>query len=168
MKKFDIEKPDEVAKWFKRGTDQAAERAALGTAMRIVNHIVTEVIPTTSPKPVDRGLYRAGWRAKKVKGGGEVSNATPQAPIIERGARAENVKAGRKMVDALTEWVRRKGIATDEKEARGIAFAIAMKLRRTGIFNGGKGLRVLERALKRVEEFFNDELKSELKKAMKR
>lgn len=143
----------------------AAEKGLLSAAARLVAHIQTVTIPQADPQPVDRGMYKAGWRYKAIKGGAEVYNTTPQAPIIEYGAKAANIKVGRKMIDALAQWVRRKGIAKDEREARQIAFAIAFTMKKKGIFNGGKGLRILEKATERAPEFIRQEVDREIKRA---
>lgn len=169
-KKFDLSQREEVGRWLEEGTDQAALRAMRATAARLVSHIVTEVIPTESRPPVDRGLYRASWRHRSDPKGAEVYNSSPQAPIIEYSARAANVKVSRKMIDALASWVRRKGIVGKGKgaaaEARGVAFAIAASMRKKGIF-GPKGLRILEKASARVEEFFREELVREMGRSFK-
>lgn len=161
---------------------KAAESGLLAAAHKTVAHIQNEVIPQTEGLGTDRGIYRAGWRAMKVSGGADVMNRVPHAVFIEYGVRAGNVKIGRKMIDALTEWVRRKGIgghtefgglggrtkhvkATDA-EARSIAFAIANKLKKTGIFNGGKGFKVLARASQMIPQFIREEVQRELRKAI--
>jgi hypothetical protein len=173
-KVFDASRPGEVERWLKKGFGKAAERAMLGTAARLVAYITTEVIPAQKPQPVDRGMYRAGWRFKRVKGGAEVFNSTPQAPIIEWGARAANIKIGRAMINALTAWVKRKGIVKGrgkdaDTEARGMAFAIANSMKRKGIFNrnGKNGLRILEKATRKVPKFLDEEFKREVARELK-
>jgi len=170
-KVFDASRPEEVERWLNKGFAKASERAMLGTAARLVAYITTEVIPAEQPQPVDRGMYRAGWRFKRIKGGAEVFNSTPQAPIIEWGARSSNIKVGRAMINALTAWVKRKGIVKGRgkdanDEARSMAFAIANSMKRKGIFNrGGKnGLRILEKSLGRVSKFLSEEFKREVKR----
>ena len=164
--KFDVSQAPEVARWLEKGFEKAGERAMVATAARLVAHIQNEIIPNLEPPPVDRGLYRAGWRHKAVKGGAEVYNSTPHAPFIEHGVRAENVKVGRRMIDALAAWVLRKGIAGKGRgakaEARQIAWAIAMKMKERGIFARGKGFRVLEKAVAHVGRFLDEEFKREV------
>jgi Bacteriophage HK97-gp10, putative tail-component len=173
--KFDISEAEEVARYLGFSIDAVAKRAILATANRVVQHITTQIIPNTSPQPVDRGAFRAGWKAKKDPDGAEVRNTLPYASIIEYGARAENIKIGRKMIEALAAWVRRKGIGGSKtasgrvrrpsvEEATSIAWAIAKTMQKKGIFNGGKGLRVLERALVIVQNAFAQELKTELER----
>lgn len=167
---FDISQHAEVSKYLDKGFENAAKRAMLATANRVVGVILTEVIPGLNPQPVDKGMYRAGWRAKKVTGGAEVYNNTPHAPIIEYGARAENIKVGKAMIDALTKWVIRKGIVGKGKgakdQARSVAFAIANSMKKKGIFNrdGKQGLHVLDKALERVGDFVSEEFANEMKR----
>lgn len=165
MKVFDAERSGEVRIWVEQGFDHVAKRAIVATAMKVVSVIQTEIIPMEDPQPVDRGLYRAGWRFKKTGDGVEVFNTVPHAPMIEWGVRAENVKIGRVMIDALEKWVIRKGIG-DSKSARGIAFAIANKMKQRGVFNreGKKGLRILEKAVKKIPRFLDDMFRAELRR----
>jgi hypothetical protein len=109
-----------------------------------------------TPVPVDRGTYRAGWHFRKTAGGADIYNAEPVALFIEHGVRAGNVKPGRAMIAALTEWVIRKRLVTTVKiKARGlapatrkqlqqddlharatqVAWAIARGMQKRGIFN---------------------------------
>jgi hypothetical protein len=176
VKKFDISQHQEVARFLGQTIDAAAERAVLSLALRIVQRIVTHEIPVQHPEPVDRGAYRAGWRAKNIAGGAEVRNTLPYAAVIEWGARAENVKIGRLMIIALSGWVVRKGLIPPQEgknaavrrgrvqiAATKMAWAIAMAMKKRGIFNrDGKGLRILEKAMKRADDFFEEELLREI------
>lgn len=176
--KFDISEAEELAKYLGFSIDDVALRAIHSTALRVVQHITTVVIPAEPHQPVDRGLYRAGWRAKRFEKGAYVYNPVPYAPIIEYGAKAERVKISRLMIIALTGWVLRKGLVKPAvtgrgkaakaaklaaaQEAEAMAWAIAMAMKKRGIFNHGKGLRVLEKALKIVQNAFAQELKDEI------
>jgi len=164
-KVFDASRPEEIRHWLEAGFEKAAERAVLATAARLISHIQNDVIPKEDPKPVDRGLYRAGWRMKAIRKGAEVYNTVPHAPIIEYGARAQNIKIGRVMIDALERWVIRKGIA-GKADARGVAFAIANSLKKKGIFNRGGpgGLRILEKALVKLGDFLSREFPVEIRR----
>jgi hypothetical protein len=144
----------------------AAVKGLYSAAVRTVSHIQTVVIPREPRVPVDRGIYRAGWRAEKLPDGAMVINTVPYASIIELGARAGNIKPGRKMIDALTEWVRRKGLAKKggTLEARQIAWAIARHMQKHGIFNEGKGLRILEKAVVQIPQFIDEEIRREIQK----
>lgn len=152
---------------------KAASNGLLAAAHRAVEYIVSDVIPGMPNPPVDRGIYRAGWRAKRNGTGAVVENNTPQAPIIEGGARAKNIKIGRAMIEALAAWVRRKGIGgrtvtsrngnkrfvkASKTEATQIAWAIAMNMKKTGIFNRGRGLGVMKKASARFPAFIQEEV----------
>lgn len=174
MASFDAKDAGRVAKHIQKAVEESAQKALLSTAARIVGHIIADVIPSLPRPPVDRSAYRAGWRFTPSGDGAEVYNAMPYASIIEYGARAENIKVGRKMIDALAQWVLRKGLvargrgkaakAAAEVEARRMAWAIAMKMKAKGIFDEGKGLRVLEKALKMLPQFFAEEWRRECEK----
>lgn len=151
---------------------RAAEKGLYSAGLRMVRHIQTVVIPATerdvegARPPVDRGAYRAAWLLAKL-GPREVlvSNSLPYAAVIEEGARAANVKVGRAMIDALAAWVVRKGIVGRKEgpmAARSVAWAIAKKMQKDGIFNKGRGLRVLERAMKSAPQFLREEVEREL------
>jgi hypothetical protein len=131
------------AAMFKR----AAQRGLVLAGQRGVQVVVTQIIPSRTPAPVDRGVYRAGWKSESIDENTVlISNPEPHAVLIEKGVRAENVKIGAVMIRALSEWALRKGIARDEKESVGIAWAIAKTMQKRGIFNrrSGNGLRILE------------------------
>jgi hypothetical protein len=142
---------------------QAAIAGCLSAAMRGMQIIVTQIIPSRTPEPVDRRTYAAGWRAYSIPTGGVIENLEPHAPIIEDGARAENIKPGRAMLDALAEWVVRKGIAPQE-EARGVAWAIARAMQRRGIF--GRGMKVLAELVERhLPKILEEEIAHEIERA---
>lgn len=145
---------------------KAARRALHSAALRAVQYITTELIPQVKPhEPVDRGAYRAGWRVKKTERGADIINTLPYAPIIEYGARPENIKIGHAMISALSEWARRKGIAGPEPgDATRIAFAIATAMKTKGIYNQGRGLRILEQAVAKIPAFLDEEFAREVKK----
>ncbi len=164
--------PRNRRRWSASKPHCAAERAILASALAVVAKIVNVVIPAEPRQPVDRGAFRAGWRAKAVSKGAQITNTMPYSEVIEYGARAENIKIGRKMIEALAEWVLRKGLVGKGKgkagkiaakaAAIGMAWAIAQSMKKKGIFNGGTGLRVLEKGLKGIEEIFARELKTEI------
>lgn len=173
MQSFDISQRAELAKVVAAEVQKKARLGAYSAALRLLGHIKAVVIPATPSEvtgahpPVDRGLYRAAWATTRTDGGGDVYNPLPYAPIIEWGARAANIKIGKVMIDALTEWVLRKGLVSGKSkdaasEARGVAFAIANAMRKRGIFDGGKGLRVMERAMKKAPQFVREEIAREL------
>src|ERR1019366_772147 len=112
MGKIDLARAPEWVRSLEGKMHKAALRGLLSAAHRTVSVIVTEIIPREERAPVDRGVYRAGWRARKLDDGALVYNNTPHAGIIEHGARAENIKVGKRMIDALTEWIVRKGLVS--------------------------------------------------------
>lgn len=164
---------EEAPAWIRRLEKEfvpAAERGLVAAAERLVQHIVTEIIPKEPRIPVDKGIFRAGWRVRKIPRGAIVYNAAPHATFINDGVRGENVKIGRAMIDALAKWVVRKGLTGPAKgaeraaEGQRIAWAIAKSMKAKGIFAGGKGLKILERALEKAPTFMTEEVKRELEK----
>lgn len=143
--KFKLKDADEVKRYLERSLEKAATGAVQAAAMHVVEDIQTKIIPEEPRPPVDRGVYRAGWRAQPTQEGAMIVNAVPHAIFIEHGVRAENVKPGKAMITALSAWAQRKGIAgkgkSRQKQANSIAWAIAHSMRRKGIFNreGAKG-----------------------------
>jgi hypothetical protein len=83
------------------------------------------------------------------------------------------------MIDALTEWVARKGIA-DANNARRVAWAIAVSMAQNvtiggnvregggrGIFKG-KGHRIMERANENLEPIVQEEVAREVEAELNR
>jgi hypothetical protein len=124
---------------------QAAYQGLILAGARSLQIITTEIIPKRIPQPVDRGVYRAGWKLRIGPDYVEIYNDEPVASIIEEGARAGNIKPGRAMLEALARWALRKGLAGSEREAMSTAWAIARTMQRKGIFNrdGQQGLGIL-------------------------
>lgn len=149
---------------------KASIRGLLKAGQRTKTAIILLIIPARVPKPVDRGVYRAGWKVEPLVNGCLVLNNEPHAAFIEHGVRAENVKVGRAMIDALTEWVERHGLVDPDEDvtARSIAWAIAMSMKRRGIFNhyaGKNGLFILGEAVRDyVPRYISEEVSRELGK----
>lgn len=162
--KFDSTQSAEFAKFIANATDKAVQKALFGVAMRVVATIQNEVIPSEPRVPVDKGLYRAAWKFKKIPKGAVIYNSMPYASAIEYGVRPGHVKPGKKMRLALEEWIVRKGIGTKE-DAPGIAWAMAISMNKKGIFNGGKGLHILKKGMKSFSEFLQAEFAIEFKKS---
>ena len=168
----------------------AALKGAVSAGYRMHGIIVNEIIPSVDPVPVDQGAYRAGWQVGHTKAGANVYNVAPHAPIIEWGARAENIKIGRAMILALAEWVVRKGLLGKqregnkwvsrpgyvrpagsiqdlalEQEAQRTAWAIAVAMKQRGIFNrgGNNGLGVLRKAKERAPSVLAEEVAAEIR-----
>lgn len=145
-------------RWFK-----AAVRGLQSAAARGVQTIVVQIIPSRSPMPVDRATFKAGWRAWPAPDGAVIENFEPHAILIEKGVRGENVKIGRKMIDALTEWAIRKRIVADEKEAKRFAWALAKKMKQRGIFRGGRGFGILQELVERyLPDYIAEEVAREI------
>ena len=184
---IDIKDHVEFSRFLKQGIEKSLHNALMSTATRMVSAINTEIIPRIRPyPPVDRGLFRGGFRVKSLtKAKVLILNAVPHAPFVEYGVRAENIKPGRAMITALTAWVRRKGIGAksssiirkgtpnqrlnkpDIATATGIAWAIATKMKKKGIFNGAAqdgGMQVLKKAVEKFDVYFREEIAYELDK----
>ncbi len=123
----------------------AAFQGLIRGGARCLQVLVAEIIPKRIPQPVDRGLYRAGWKLRIGPDYVEIYNDEGTAVLIEEGVRAANVKPGRAMIAALAQWALRKGFANDEREAISIAWGIAKNMQKRGIFNrnGQQGLGIL-------------------------
>lgn len=157
----------ENAEAWVRGVDKQTRSAVIlglqSAALRGVQTIVAEIIPSRSPRPFDRGIYQMGWRAKSRDDGADIENLEPHAVFIEYGVRAGNVKIGKRMIDALTEWVNRKGIGEKGKGAS-VAWAIAKSMQKRGIF-GPKGMGILKEYVdKHLKRQVDEEIARELAK----
>lgn len=157
---------------------QGALNGLYSAAIRMVGEIQTVTIPQTVPEPSQRGLYKAGWKARQESDGASYDNPVKYASIIEFGVRAASVKLGRKMIDALTEWVQIKGFASGaqaKQMAWAIAHSMAASIKTTkgaggvgggkGIFKG-TGLRIMERANKQLPQFIKEEVAREVERAL--
>jgi len=151
----------------------AALKGLLSAAHRLVGVIQTEIIPKEARVPVDRGIYKAAWRADKTPEGARVSNSSPHAGLIEDGVRAASVKPGREMIEALTAWVLRKGIVSragassiarnaSRVQAESVAWAIARSMQQRGIFNRGGGLGILRKARVLAPNIIKEEVAREV------
>jgi len=131
----------EAGAFFGKLTDKRREAAMRGlksAALRALQIVKAELIPAAVPQPVDRGVYRAGWAMAEVPNHGVlIVNAEPHAALVEHGVRAANVKVGRAMIAALTEWARRHSF----EDPKGAAWAIARAMQKRGIW-GGRGLGI--------------------------
>lgn len=136
---------DAAIDWFGQpGIREAAKRGLLSAAHRGVQDIVGRIVPGLSPMPIDRGIMNAGWRAVAIPDGAAIENQVHHAIFVDQGVKAENVRISKAMIDALAEWVQRKGIAP-AAEARGVAWAIAKSMKANGIFQRGSGFKILEK-----------------------
>lgn len=116
---------------------EAAHRGLVSAANRGVQVVIAEIIPACVPQPVDRGVYRAGWKARSMPEGAVIENLEPHAALVEHGVRAAAVKVGRKLIAALAEWASRHGFQEPERAA----WAVARKMQERGLW-GERGLGV--------------------------
>lgn len=171
----------EIKKLFERIKGSlriATQRGIESTAERIITYIKTEAIPNMARQPFDLGFYAGGFFISVVAPGiVDIVNRTPYAIIIEKGAKSGNIKVGAEMIHNLAMWVKRKGIPlpkvsagenNEDKAATKLAFAIAEKFKARGIFRGGRGLRIVEKAFKeKLKQFAQEEITHEFELAMK-
>jgi hypothetical protein len=176
MAVYRLDQGAQLAKSVGERVRAAADRGLLSAVTRLQEVIVTEIIPAEDPPPINTRAYATAWTDHPVKiaGGYMIKNSMPYAVIIDKGARAENIKVGRAMIDALTEWALMKGLAGRPRGqvqrakatsvAAGIAWAIARSMQKKGIFNRGgeKGLRIAEKAAKLAPEIIREEVQREI------
>lgn len=185
MPSFRLDEYEALTRWMKENTRTAVQRGFLSAGIRLLGVIQNEIIPAEKPPPIFDRVYAQSWRVEPTDRGVDLVNDLPYASVIERGARAENIKIGRKMIEALAEWVRRKGLTGHPPgerhspeavaDARQIAWAIARAMQGTntkpgkGIFNrdGTQGLHIADKAARRAPEIVEQEVVRELKRAMK-
>jgi hypothetical protein len=122
---------------------KAATNGLFSAALRAKSDIVTrEITKLGAQRPIDRGIYRAGWQVARLPNGAAIYNSVPHASFIEYGVPAANVVISNRAIAAVSEWVKRKlGGTTNERQ---IAHAILRSMKKRGIFNRGRGLRILE------------------------
>lgn len=142
--------------------------------------------------PVDLGQYKNSWRVTGTGAASAIVNDAPHAGIIEKGARPHGVnRAGiealtawalRKLVSGemasklkadntrqyknqYGTWGARKGrrrSAALEKEAKGIAFAIAAKLKK----EGQKGRFIVEGSMPQLVKILQIEVAKQIREAL--
>lgn len=137
---------------------KAAFRGLQLAGARALQKLVTQIIPRRLPPPVDRGLFRAGWKLKVGEGFVEIYNDEPHAAFIEEGVRAKNVRPGRQMLEAVASWVRRKGLADSPAEVLKVTWAIVNAMKKRGIFNNSGPYKNGLGVLRELVEFFVDDL----------
>ena len=186
---IDIRETAKVKSIFKELFAGALNSALLSAGYKVQQLIVSELIPQTTPTPVDRGFYRAAWRVRSgIEDGqtfAEIVNDVKHALFIEYGVKSDRVRPGKAMHEALTEWVIRKGLSagrqvmsdgstrrknktTQNFEASSMAYAIMMKLKENGIFDHGAGLKIAQRAKARVPSIVMEELRAAVKDHLRR
>jgi hypothetical protein len=172
---FRLDELGKFEEWVRSKAADGLKRGLASAALRTLGAIQNEIIPAEDPQPVDRGAFRAGWRIETHDKGTDIVNDLPYAPVIDRGARPEAIKIGTAMIQALAEWAKRKGFSPagipkggdPEKAWESVAWAIAVNMKKSGIFqrNGVSGLRISEKAVKRLKEFLPEEIRREVERA---
>lgn len=130
--------------------------------------------------PMITGL--TGWVQRKLRPGAKMKKkgtTTKKAP--RRKSLGAQIRAIiKKLVRQLTKFIQKTEKPTPsgskpneaptgytEKQARRIAWAIALNMKRRGIFDNGKGFHVLTKAATKVQSFFDKELRREIKREFK-
>ena len=123
----------------------AAVRGVRQTLQQRGRVIVNEEINATKPRPpVDRRTYANSWFTMAIDDGGRIYSKDPKASIVD-GGRRPGFGVGKAGIQALMGWAQRHGME------RSASYAIAAAIKRRGIWQP-KGLRVFERASKRIVE----------------
>jgi hypothetical protein len=167
--------PDFFGKQMPKAIRIGVANGLYSAALRGVVEIQTRIIPQLVPQPVDRGVYKAGWMATRDNDGASIENSAPHASFIENGVRASSIKIGKVMIEALTEWVIRKGLvsetillsgatAVSTSDAVSIAWSIARGMKRKGIF--GQGLQVVPKLEELLPEIIGREVTREVTRAI--
>lgn len=147
-----------------KGLEEAIKKGLLSACMHGVADIQGVVIPNTlvlerngirKAPPVDRGMFKAGWRAGPTPDGARIYHINPKiAAIMEDGVRAGNVKIGKGMIDALTAWAHRHSLERPKRDAKSVAWAIAKHMQRYGM----APRRILARERPRIAEYAQKEV----------
>lgn len=142
----DIGDAGKVIDAIERDLRVAALRGLHSAALRGLQMIQTAIIPSRTPQPVDRGLYRAGWRALLLSDHAIIENTEPHSVFIEYGVK--NIKPGAAMIRAIREWAIRKGIA-NPADADRAAWRIVRAMQARGHIFGKQGMGILKELIER-------------------
>jgi hypothetical protein len=133
---------------------EAVERGLRSAAARGVSVVVGEI---EAVKAVNTGALKQSVNYKPIKGGGEINVDAPHAGFVEYGRRPGKFPPP----GPIYEWVIRKGLASDETQAKQITFAIQREIATFGI----KPRRYFARAMKKiVKDVLPTEVKREVEK----
>lgn len=134
------------------------QRKRIGGAMAEGAHLAAErgITLLKGESPVDMGVFRAAWQARRFGPQVWSFNDSPVAGVIERGARPHPVSP--EGVEAIRRWVQRVvvGRGGGKKAQRlvdEITNGIVQKLRA----RGQKGLFIVERNLEKLRMFVEAE-----------
>lgn len=141
-------------------SDARLNRTAMGNAIEKASERFIKYLRRVSPRGAT-DEYRNSWETEGKGLGLRVINSAPYAGIIERGARPHPVN--QKGIEKLILWARAK-ITNNQMEAEEIAHRIAWSIRQ----NGSRAFHVLEKALPRLEELFDEIVEREIESTRRR
>lgn len=130
------------------GVRPAAMKACYAAALRGRTIVVATIGATTPYPPVDRGVFRASFKAERAPDGATLFSDAPHAAFVEYGCRPHWAPLA-----PLLAWVKRRGLAK-KGEAYGVARAIQVAIARRGM----KPRKVVARSLDQIERAFGEEL----------
>jgi hypothetical protein len=151
---------EELGARVRRDAEEDIARAT--QAMRVSVHtmaprIIQEEIAKAQPRqPVDRGTYRREWHVVDVAGGVMVYNSAGHAFMFDEGRRPGKgvSKAGQ---EEIARWAMRKGLTSDPREARSIAFLVARKMKAKGWPAApNQPMRIIAKVAKRLTKVVRD------------
>lgn len=131
-----------------RNVGRASLRACYAAALRGRTIIMETIAATTPYPPVDRGSFRASFRAAREPDGASLYSDAPHAAFIEYGCRPHWPPLA-----PILAWVKRKKLAKGS-EAYGVARAIQVAIARRGM----APRKVVARSLDRIEQALHEEL----------
>jgi hypothetical protein len=159
---FTLDDADKFADAIGEAITKAKVNGLLSAAMRGVQIIQTQIIPSRSPQPVDRAVYKGAWKVNpNTDGSVDIYNDAPHAVFIEDGVR--NPRMGAKARAALAEWATRKGLVTGGATAQQVAWRIAKAIQRRGYIFGQSGLGIFRELLeKHMDALIEEEVTREV------
>lgn len=134
--------------------ETAAIRGVRSAALRAVGFIVEEIDNGKPYPPVNTGALRQSIKWSPLPKGAAVFSDAPHFPFMEYGTRPHMPP-----VEPLVVWATRK-FQVGEKEARAIAWAVAIKISREGIEPRGFFAKGMARARGIVEAEIIHELEA--------
>jgi hypothetical protein len=144
---------------------QGLRRGLISAGLRMIQEIVTREIPARVPMPVDRGVYRAGWKLDSTS---EIAvfNDVLYADKIEGGIQPGELQRTPELLEQITAWVGRKQLAQQGQSARAVAWRIVSALIRNGVYNRGEGLGIMAAVVNdgRLDSFIQEECAAEVEK----
>ena len=144
---------------------KAARKGALAGAYRAIPiiHKAVGAAPPANPRgigvggAVNTGFYKRAWKAERTAEGARVYNTAPYASIIESGRRPGKMPP----LETIVRWAMRR-MTISEKEARRIAYPIALAIKKRGL----TGRKVLKRAQPLIYQAFTQEVRKAIDAAV--